>query len=101
MPDKFQSHSDFKEWFSEPLQRALSNNQTINKEIISNLHSILRPILLRRLKKDVEKQLPTKKEVIIKVPLSMRQRYLYDEFINHDLNKSGNNDFLNLMNLLM
>ena len=31
----------------------------------------------------------------------MRQRYLYDEFINHDVKRSSNNDFLNLMNLLM
>lgn len=101
IPERFESHADFKEWFSEPLQRALQSNQVINKEIIDNLHNILRPILLRRLKKDVEKELPKKSEVIIKVPLSMRQRYLYDEFINQDIKKSNNNDFLNLMNLLM
>lgn len=101
IPERFESHSDFKEWFSEPLQRALQNNQIVNKEIIENLHNILRPILLRRLKKDVEKELPKKTEVIIKVPLSMRQKYLYDEFISQDIKKSNNNDFLNLMNLLM
>lgn len=101
MPNRFHSHSDFKEWFSEPLQRALSENRTINKEIIQNLHKILRPFLLRRLKKEVEKELPTKVEVILKVPLSMRQKYLYDEFINHDVKKKSKNDFLNLMNLLM
>lgn len=101
IPERFESHSDFKEWFSEPLQRALQSNQVINKEIIDNLHNILRPILLRRLKKDVEKELPKKTEVIVKVPLSMRQRYLYDEFISQDIRKSSNNDFLSLMNLLM
>lgn len=101
IPERFESHSDFKEWFSEPLQRALQNNQIVNKEIIENLHNILRPILLRRLKKDVEKELPKKSEVIVKVQLSMRQRYLYDEFINQDIKRSNNNDFLNLMNLLM
>lgn len=101
IPERFESHSDFKEWFSEPLQRALQSNQVINKEIIDNLHNILRPILLRRLKKDVEKELPKKTEVIMKVPLSMRQRYLYDEFITQDIKKTNNNDFLNLMNLLM
>ena len=101
IPERFESHADFKEWFSEPLQRALQSNQVINKEIIDNLHNILRPILLRRLKKDVEKELPKKTEVVIKVPLSMRQRYLYDEFISQDIKRSNNNDFLNLMNLLM
>lgn len=101
IPDKFESYSDFKDWFSEPLQRALQSNQVVNTQIIENLHNILRPILLRRLKKDVEKELPKKTEVVIKVPLSMRQRYLYDEFISQDIRRSNNNDFLNLMNLLM
>ena len=55
------------------------------------------------MKKDVEKQLPSKTEYIIKCPLSRRQRYLYDEFINKDETKSKikNQDFLNLMNVLM
>ena len=48
-------------------------------------------------------QLPSKKEVIVKCPLSLRQKYLYDEFISHDFRKKSqiNNDFINLMNLLM
>lgn len=101
MPNRFESHADFKEWFSEPLQKAMEGKQVINKKIIENLHTILRPVLLRRLKKDVEKQLPSKTEVLVKVPLSMRQRYLYDEFISHDTKSESNNEFLNLMNLLM
>lgn len=55
------------------------------------------------MKKDVEKQLPTKTEYIIKCPLSRRQRYLYDEFISRDDTKSSmkSNDFLGLMNIVM
>ncbi|EAR81720.2 SNF2 family amine-terminal protein, partial (macronuclear) [Tetrahymena thermophila SB210] len=103
MPRIFDSHSDFMEWFSIPMQQALQKNLPISQEILKKLHSILRPFLLRRLKKDVEKQLPTKTEYIIKCPLSRRQRYLYDEFISRDDTKNSmkQQDFLGLMNIVM
>jgi helicase SWR1 len=37
---------------------------------------------LRRLKKDVEQQLPRKVEHIVPCRLSKRQRHLYEEFIS-------------------
>ena len=85
------------------MRQALEKNQPINAAIIKKLHSILRPFLLRRLKKDVEKQLPTKTEYLIKCPLSRTQKYLYDEFINRDSTKKSMNsqDFIGLMNILM
>jgi SNF2 family DNA or RNA helicase len=46
------------------------------------LHKVLRPFLLRRLKSEVEKQMPKKYEHIVKCPLSKRQRYLYDDFMS-------------------
>ena len=81
----------------------MQKNLPIGNEIISKLHSILRPFLLRRLKKDVEKQLPHKTEYLIKCQLSPRQRLLYDEFINRENRKSRmhSEDFLGLMNVLM
>lgn len=45
--------------------------------IILQLHRILRPFLLRRLKKEVEKQLPDKTEYILKCDMSQMQRKLY------------------------
>jgi len=103
MPHIFHSNTDFNEWFLVPMQQAMQKNQPINMNIIQQLHSILRPFLLRRLKKDVEKQLPSKTEIIIRCPLSRRQKYLYDEFINKDETKSRIKDqeFLGLMNVLM
>ena len=38
--------------------------------------------MIRRLKKDVEKQLPEKIEHVVYCELTRRQRYLYDEYIN-------------------
>lgn len=45
--------------------------------IIRRLHKVLRPFLLRRLKKEVESQLPEKVEYIIKCDMSGLQRVLY------------------------
>lgn len=70
---------------------------------IGRLHTILRPYLLRRLKADVEKQMPGKYEHIIKCRMSKRQRFLYDEFMSRaqtkDTLSSGN--FLSIINCLM
>ena len=43
---------------------------------------VLRPFLLRRLKSEVETQLPKKYEHVIRCSLSKRQRYLYEEFMS-------------------
>jgi helicase SWR1 len=52
-----------------------------NMQRVTKLHTVLRPYLLRRLKRDVEKELPSKFEHLILCPLSKRQRFLYDEFM--------------------
>lgn len=43
---------------------------------------VLRPFLLRRLKSEVEKQMPKKYEHIIMCRLSKRQRFLYDDYMS-------------------
>lgn len=45
--------------------------------IINRLHQILRPFLLRRIKRDVAKDLPQKIEMVIKVELSATQKAVY------------------------
>lgn len=45
----------------------------MNEGLIRRLHTIVRPFLLRRLKRDVEKQLPGKFEHTVMCPLSRRQ----------------------------
>lgn len=53
--------------------------------IVSSLHTILRPFLLRRLKTDVESSLPKKKEYLLYAPLTQPQKDLYDAIIKRDL----------------
>lgn len=53
--------------------------------IVSSLHTILRPFLLRRLKTDFEHTLPKKKEYLLYAPLTQPQKNLYDAIIKRDL----------------
>jgi len=103
MPNVFASHSEFKDWFSNPLNSLIEGAEGISSDLIQRLHSVLRPFILRRLKKDVEKQLPQKYEHVLFCRFSKRQRYLYEEFIanasTQDTLKSGN--FMGIANILM
>ncbi|KAH8583601.1 Swr1p like SWI SNF3 family ATpase with a HSA domain at the N-terminus [Cryptosporidium sp. chipmunk genotype I] len=104
MPHIFTSHHDFKTWFSDPLTTAIENQQVENeRNLLRRLHSVLRPFLLRRLKKDVEKEMPSKIEHVIKCPLSKRQKELYDEFLESKTtqNTIAGGDYIGLMNVLM
>ena len=54
---------------------------------------ILRPFLLRRLKSEVEKQMPRKYEHVIRCRLSNRQRILYDDFMSQTRYNVSLSDF--------
>ena len=104
--EAFTSHQDFADWFSNPMERAIETGESIDEETrtrVTQLHTILRPYLLRRLKADVEKQMPSKFEHIVYCRLSKRQRYLYDEFMSRAQTRetlsSGN--FMNIISCLM
>lgn len=81
MPNVFQSHMEFKDWFSNPMSGMVEGSQEYNEDIVRRLHKVLRPFILRRMKSEVEKQLPQKYEHVVMCSLSKRQRFLYDEFM--------------------
>ena len=63
LPSIFKACDTFEQWFNAPFATTgekveLNEEETIL--IIRRLHKVLRPFLLRRLKKDVESQLPDK-----------------------------------------
>ncbi|XP_053674373.1 helicase domino [Anopheles nili] len=103
MPHVFQSHREFKEWFSNPMSGMIEGNSEYNETIIKRLHKVLRPFLLRRLKSEVEKQMPKKYEHVVMCRLSKRQRFLYDDFMSRAKTRetlaSGN--LLSVINVLM
>ncbi|KAK7194012.1 SWI/SNF-related helicase [Novymonas esmeraldas] len=77
----FRSNAEFKEWFSNPMDEMITGRTSLNEGIVRRLQSLLRPFMLRRLKKDVETQLPTKTERVVLCHLSRRQRALYDDYM--------------------
>ncbi|KAF4677459.1 swr1 complex component [Perkinsus chesapeaki] len=105
MPDVFASHSQFQEWFSDPLTDAIEkqNSTEGQRDLLQRLHKVIRPFILRRLKRQVEKQMPKKYEHVVKVPLSRRQQGLYEEFMNQrDIRHQIDNlDCMGMMNVLM
>ena len=48
-----------------------------NKEVIDDLHSKIRPYVLRRLKEDVETSVPPKEETVIEVELTVLQKQYF------------------------
>ncbi|KAM9510564.1 LOW QUALITY PROTEIN: helicase SRCAP [Guaruba guarouba] len=103
MPRVFQSHREFKEWFSNPLTGMIEGSQEYNESLVKRLHKVLRPFLLRRLKVDVEKQMPQKFEHVLRCRLSQRQRFLYDDFMAQASTKAtlASGHFLSVINVLM
>lgn len=87
LPSIFSSAETFETWFNAPFQESLlGDSAELNEEenllIISRLHQVLRPFMLRRLKTDVEAHLPDKVEIVFRCNMSSWQRVLYRQVRN-------------------
>jgi len=61
MPQLFDSHEEFSEWFSKDIENAAGGQgNNLNSEQLRRLHMILKPFMLRRVKKHVQKELGDK-----------------------------------------
>jgi len=80
VPDVFESSEQFDEWFNLDID----DNDEKNK-LISQLHKILRPFMLRRLKSDAE-TLPPKHETILFTGMSSMQKAQYRNILLRDFN---------------
>lgn len=102
----FTNMKDFQDWFSNPLGKAAENTQGMDdetRETVAKLHTVLRPYVLRRLKSDVEREMPKKFEHVVPCRLSKRQRFLYNDFMSRAKTReslaSGN--YMSIINCLM
>ncbi len=80
LPDVFASAEQFDEWFNLDV-----DDKEAKQRIIGQLHKLLRPFMLRRLKADVEKSLPPKTETIIFAGMSSVQKELYKKILMRDI----------------
>ena len=78
LSEVFSSAETFDEWF-----RISGEND--QREVVQQLNKVLRLFLLRRLKSNVEKGLPPKKETILKVGMSQLQKQFYRALLQKDL----------------
>lgn len=99
LPDIFHDLDLFQQWFNFDQLADFEvendmNNETnqfihlnIQENLVKNLHTILKPFILRRLKRDVIQDLPPKKEYIIHISLTPLQRKLYRDALDNNLFK--------------
>jgi SWI/SNF-related matrix-associated actin-dependent regulator of chromatin subfamily A member 5 len=71
LPDVFASSEDFDAWFN---LTATEGDDAAKAHMVRQLHRVLRPFMLRRLKVDVAKSLPPKSESILYVGMTPLQR---------------------------
>ncbi|KAJ6700037.1 CHROMATIN-REMODELING ATPASE INO80 [Salix purpurea] len=82
MPTLFDSHEQFNEWFSKGIENHAEHGGTLNEHQLNRLHAILKPFMLRRVKKDVVSELTRKTEVTVHCKLSSRQQAFYQAIKN-------------------
>ncbi len=99
LPDIFTSSDQFDDWFNLEI-----DDQDAKKEMISQLHKVLRPFMLRRLKADVAKGLPPKTETLVMVGMSKMQKQLYKKLLLRDIESITSNNTKNkttILNIVM
>ncbi|KAL5342964.1 SNF2 family N-terminal domain-containing protein [Aspergillus crustosus] len=111
LPNIFKSVKSFDEWFNTPFANTGGQDRMDLSEeeqllVIRRLHKVLRPFLLRRLKKDVEKDLPDKQERVVKCRFSALQAKLNKQLATHNKmivsdGKGGKVGMRGLSNMLM
>ncbi|KAI9837481.1 MAG: putative DNA helicase ino80 [Sarea resinae] len=109
MPSLFDSHDEFSDWFSKDIESHAQSNTKLNEDQLKRLHMILKPFMLRRIKKHVQKELGDKIEEDVFCDLTYRQRAYYSNLRNRisimDLIEKAavgdDQDATTLMNLVM
>ena len=91
MPEIFDDLRVFRAWFDakdihhDESESARILRQEQQQSILSTLHQILTPFLLRRVKADVDLKIPPKKEVLVYCPLTEKQREMYEATVNRTI----------------
>jgi ATP-dependent DNA helicase len=87
LPDIFDDLSSFQSWFDfssigEEGGEQIILQQEQQNQVVTKLHHILRPFLLRRVKEDVEIDIPKKQEKVIYTGLSETQHKYYNAIMS-------------------
>lgn len=99
MPRIFDNSEEFDNLFNIS---KINTNDNKQSEIIMQLHSILKPFMLRRLKVEVEQCLPPKREIYVFVGMSKLQKKLYSDILSKNIDvinamTGSKNQMLNIL----
>lgn len=92
LPQMFSSSDDFDEWFNlsgADQGESEAEKENRNKKIIEQLHRIMRPFLLRRIKKEVEFSLKPKVEIHVNVGITEQQKSIYRDLLKQQCIEKG------------
>ncbi|EAX92042.1 SNF2 family N-terminal domain containing protein [Trichomonas vaginalis G3] len=84
LPNIFNDHSQFEEWFSAPFSKAGGDVSLTGEEqflVISQLHNVLRPFLFRRTTAQVATELPKMRECKLLCAMSAWQKVVYNTLV--------------------
>eukprot|EP00884_Botryococcus_braunii_P017901 jgi/Botrbrau1/4795/Bobra.0325s0017.1 len=114
LPKVFQSSETFDDWFAAPFRGLQGGSKAGDKEgeeqllneeeqllVITRLHQVLRPFMLRRTKREVETELPGKTEHVIRCDLSAWQRTWYRQITEEGWMGTGEKARRGLQNTAM
>ncbi|XP_037085967.1 lymphocyte-specific helicase-like [Pollicipes pollicipes] len=92
LPEIFDDLAVFESWFDVGSMATDEDDAKIveqerEKQVVSTLHKILTPFLLRRVKRDVELRIPPKREVLVYCPMVDDQERLYRAAVDRSIAK--------------
>ncbi|KAL9649595.1 hypothetical protein ABK040_003272 [Willaertia magna] len=94
LPEVFNSAEDCDQWFN------LKEGQA-ETQIIEQLHKVLQPFFLRRIKNDILTEIPPKKEIYLECGMSKMQKEYYRSILTKDLNALKGGEKVRLLNVVM
>ena len=106
LPDVFSSLENFESWFdfASSVGEEGADQEILAKEqrnnVISKLHGLLKPFLLRRVKSDVETSLPGKMEVIMYAEMTDKQREV-NSLLMGDVDSDGKKSSISSLNNML
>lgn len=98
LPDVFSDSEQFDQWFE--------SNNSDQDVVVKQLHKVLQPFLLRRIKSDVEKSLLPKKEINLYIGMSDMQYKWYKNLLERNIDAvngvgTGRGEKTRLLNIVM
>ncbi|GFO02771.1 lymphocyte-specific helicase-like [Plakobranchus ocellatus] len=90
LPEIFDDLCSFEAWFdANAISDSESSEKLVQQErsesVLNMMHQILTPFMLRRLKSDVDLNIPPKKEILVYAPLTQLQREMYSALVDRSI----------------